>query len=176
MCARAAYACAHCSERREHHHVRGTGRVRKGAARCVGGVPVHTSSRHPTLAAPGWRRCVQRWADEFDPWTPRPGDYVLISVLFLGAVLLYVGERSCAVQLNRRVFQLEERAGALRTQVDVLVAEAVALADRRRIVTRAREELGMTLPSAADIEYVYYVPDAVRDLPGARREVGAAAR
>jgi cell division protein FtsB len=121
-------------------------------------------------AASGWRRRLRRWADEFDPWTPRPGDYVLISVLFLGAMLLYVGERSYAVQLNRRVFQLQERAGTLQTQVDVLVAEAVALADRRRIVTRARNELGMTLPNAADIEYVYYVPDAVRDQPGAHGE------
>ena len=91
--------------------------------------------------------------------------------------MLYVGERSYAVRLNRRIFQLEERAGTLKTDVDVLVAEAVELADRRRIVTRAREELGMTLPSAEDIEYVYYVPDAnddVRDRPSVPGGTGTA--
>ena len=113
---------------------------------------------------------MQRWSAEFDPWTPRPGDYVLASLLFLGAVLLYVGERSYAVRLNRRIFELEERAGTLQTDVDVLVAQAVALADRRRIVTRAREELGMTLPSAEDIEYVYYVPDTTGET---RADLGA---
>ncbi len=111
-------------------------------------------------ASHAWRRRLRRWADEFDPWTPRPGDYVLFSLLFLAAALLYVGERSYAVQLNRRIFQLEERAASLQTQVDVLVGEAVALADRRRVVTHARDELGMCLPGANDVEYVYYVPDA----------------
>lgn len=124
------------------------------------GAVVHTHPTRVKSATPSWRRRLQRWGDEFDPWTPRPGDYVLGSLLFLGAALLYVGERSYAVQLNRRIFQLEERAGTLKTEVDVLVAEAVALADRRRIVSRAQDELGMVLPSAADVEYVYYVPGA----------------
>lgn len=145
------------------------------AARRVGGAVVHTNPTHAN-AMPSWRRRLQRWADEFDPWTPRPGDYVLGSLLFLGAALLYVGERSYAVQLNRRIFQLEERAGTLKTEVDVLVAEAVALADRRRIVRRAQDELGMILPSAADVEYVYYVPDSAVQGPANPSDASGGAR
>ncbi|UCE02293.1 MAG: cell division protein FtsL [Candidatus Latescibacterota bacterium] len=106
-----------------------------------------------------WGQSARRWVNEFDPWAPRPGDYVLASALFLLLALAYVGERSHDVQLTRRVIELEERRETLRNEVDLLLAEVTALADRRRVVAMARDELGMTLPEPDAIEYIYFVAD-----------------
>lgn len=91
---------------------------------------------------------------------PRPADYVVASLLFLGLALLHVGARSYAVQLHRQIFQLEERLAGLRDGNDVLAARANTLVNRARIVTLAREELGMVVPKPEAFVLVYYVPDA----------------
>jgi len=104
-----------------------------------------------------WLRS-RRWFEEFDPWAPRPGDYVLGSLLFLLLAVGYVGEHSRSVELNRRLFGLQERANTLRTEVELLGAEATGLADRHRIV-RAAERLGMCTPESGAVEYIYYVSD-----------------
>jgi hypothetical protein len=117
-----------------------------------------------------WRR----WVDGIDPWMPRPLDYVAAAALFLGLALLYVGQRSYAVQLDRRIFRLEERRVALRDRNDVLAARATSLADRDRIVSIAQRDLGMVVPAADAFAYVYYVPPAGR-APRARPAAPSAA-
>lgn len=102
-----------------------------------------------------WRR----WAEGIDPWMPRPADYVVASLVFLGLALLHVGARSYAVQLQREVFRLEERLASLRDGNDVLAARANTLVNRARIVTLAREELGMVVPKPDAFVLVYYVPE-----------------
>jgi cell division protein FtsL len=86
------------------------------------------------------------------------------SLLFLLLAVGYVAERSHAVQLNRRLFELQERAMTLRTEVELLGAEATRLADRHRIL-RAAESLGMRAPESGAVEYIYYVSDDA-DRPG----------
>jgi cell division protein FtsL len=104
-----------------------------------------------------WTRRAERWAAEFDPWAPRAGDYLVASLLLLLLALAYVGERSCALGLGRRSLQLEERLGGLQSEVEMLGAEATALADRGRVVEFARARLGMTFPGPEDVSYIYYV-------------------
>jgi len=104
---------------------------------------------------------LRRWFEDFDPWTPRPGDYVLGVGVFLLLALCYVGERGHAVQLNKRIYELEERASSLRTEVEVLGAEVTRLADRHRIVSLARK-MGMTAPDADAVEYIYFVAGTPR--------------
>ena len=107
------------------------------------------------------RQRLRRWFEDFDPWTPRPGDYVLGVVVFLLLALGYVGERGHAVQLNKRLYELEERASSLRTEVEVLGSEVTRLADRHRIITLARQ-MGMTAPDPDAVEYVYFVGEGAR--------------
>ncbi len=104
------------------------------------------------------RQRLRRWFEDFDPWTPRPGDYILGAAVFLGLALSYVGERGHAVQLNKRIYALEERSSTLRTEVEVLEAEVNRLADRHRIVTLARK-MGMAAPEPEALEYIYFVAD-----------------
>jgi cell division protein FtsB len=104
------------------------------------------------------RRRWQRWVDGIDPWSPRPVDYVIAAALFLCLALLYIGERSYAVQLNRRSIRLEERLVGLRDSGDVLAARATALADRARVMALAQRELGMVVPGPEAFAYIYYVP------------------
>jgi cell division protein FtsL len=107
-----------------------------------------------------WRRIlrpVRLWADEFDPSLPRPVDYGIASVLLLLLALAYVGERSYAMRLNRQSLELEERTGTLQSEVEMLVAEANALADRGRVVTWARDNLHLQIPGADAVGYIYYV-------------------
>lgn len=130
---------------------------------------------------PRWRR----WVDGIDPWMPRPVDYVAAAALFLALALVYVGQRSYAVQQNRRIFRLEERLVSLRDRNDVLAARATSLADRARIVSIAQRDLGMVAPAPDAFAYVYYVPprgrpprtrpaatSAASVLPTARRRAG----
>ena len=112
------------------------------------------------------RRRWQRWAEGFDPWHPRPGDYVVAAGIFLALALAYIGERTYAVHLNQRVFQLEERVAALRDGEAVLATRANVLADRGRIMTRAERELGLEVPKPGAFSYIYYVP------PEGGREAG----
>jgi hypothetical protein len=109
--------------------------------------------------------------DGIDPWMPRPLDYVVEAAIFLGLALLYVGERSYAVQLNRRVFRLEERRIALRDRGDVLAARATTLANRARVVAIAQRELGMVVPGPEAFAYVYYVPSQARGVRARWRPV-----
>ena len=102
-------------------------------------------------------RPLRRWTDEFDPSLPRPIDYGIASVLLLFLALAYVGERSYAMRLNRQSLELEERTGTLQSEVEMLVAEANALADRGRVVTWARDHLHLQFPGADDVGYIYYV-------------------
>ena len=111
------------------------------------------------------RRRWRRWVEGLDPWSPRPIDYVCAAVVCLGLALAYVGERSYAVHLNRRIFRLEERLGGLTTNRDLLAVRATALADRARIVALAQRELGMVVPGPRAFAFVYYVPES----PGGRR-------
>jgi hypothetical protein len=101
-----------------------------------------------------WRR----WAEGLDPWHPRPIDYVFFAAACLLLALVYVGERTWAVQLNRRMFQLEERATSLREGNAALAARANTLADRGRVGGRARRELGMVVPNTDSYRIIYYVP------------------
>ena len=78
------------------------------------------------------------------------------TVVFLVLALAYVGERSHAVQLNRRIFALQERASTLGAEVELLDAEVTRLADRQRIVKLATE-LGMRAPESRAVEYIYFV-------------------
>jgi len=102
---------------------------------------------------PRWRR----WAERLDPWSPRPADYVVASGLCLGLSLAYLAERSYAVELDRRIFRLEERCGSLAEAGDVLAARATALADRARIVSIAQRELGMVVPGPEAFVRIDYV-------------------
>ncbi len=102
------------------------------------------------------RKRLRCWFEEFDPWTPRPGDYVLGSALCLLLALSYVAERGHAVQLNKQIYELEARVGSLRTETEVLAAEVTRLADRHRIVTLARK-MGMAAPESHALEYIYFV-------------------
>lgn len=104
------------------------------------------------------RRRWQRWAEGLDPWHPRPGDYVVATAVFLVLALLYVGERTYAVQLNRHVFKLEERVVALRDAEAVLATRANTLADRTRVMNLAERDLGLVVPSGESFAYIYYVP------------------
>ncbi len=70
--------------------------------------------------------------------------------------LAYVGERSHAIQLNRRIYALQEQASTLGADVQLLEAEVTRLADRARIVALATK-LGMKPPAAAALEYIYFV-------------------
>src|SRR5262245_45396741 len=118
--------------------------------------PRRAESAFPRL----WRRLlrpVRLWSDEFDPSLPRPIDYGIASVLLLFLALAYVGERSYAMRLNRQSLELEERSGTLQSEVEMLVAEANALADRGRVVTWARDHLHLQFPGADDVGYIYYV-------------------
>jgi hypothetical protein len=112
------------------------------------------------------RRRWRRWAEGFDPWHPRPGDYVVAAIVFLALALLYIGERTYAVQLNRRIFQLEERVAGLRDGEAVLATQANTLADRGRVMRRAEHELGLVVPAPGAFSYIYYVP------PEGGREAG----
>jgi len=112
------------------------------------------------------RRRWRRWLEGLDPWQPRPGDYIVASLVFLVLALLYVGERTYAVQLNRRVFQLEERVVALRDGEAMLVSRANTLADRSRVMSLAERDLGLVSPSGEAFGYIYYVP------PQGGREAG----
>jgi hypothetical protein len=114
----------------------------------------------------GRRRRVRRWAEGFDPWHPRPGDYVVAALLFLALALAYIGERAYAVHLNRRVFQLEDRVASLRDAEAVLATRANVLADRGRVMRRAERELGLEVPAPGAFSYIYYVP------PEGGREAG----
>ena len=67
------------------------------------------------------------------------------------------------MQLNKRIYALEERASSLRTEVEVLEAEVTRLADRHRIVTLARR-MGMATPEPEALEYIYYVADGAPPL------------
>ena len=96
--------------------------------------------------------------DGIDPCSPRPVDYVVAAALFLGLALLYVGEHSYAVQLNRRIIRLEERLVGLRDSGDILAARATALADRARVMSDAQRDLGMVVPAPEAFAYIYYVP------------------
>jgi cell division protein FtsB len=113
---------------------------------------------------PHWRRTRrnrwQRWAEGIDPWHPRPADYLLFAVAFLVVSLAWVGARTAAVQLNRRLFALEERAVALREANAALAARATALADRTQVGERARRELGMVVPKPGDFRTIAYVRSA----------------
>jgi cell division protein FtsL len=111
-------------------------------------------------------RPLRRWADEFDPTAPRPADYGIASVLLLLLALVYVGERSYALKLNRQSLELEERTGTLQSQVEMLVAAANELADRARVVTLARDKLHMQFPGADAVGYIYYVPPAAASRAG----------
>lgn len=117
----------------------------------------------------------QRWAEGLDPWHPRPIDTVLFVVAFLVLALVYVGERTWAVQLNRRMFLLEERAASLREANAVLASRANTLADRGRIVGRARRELGMVVPNSESFHYIDFVPpDGAAALGGKRASAAIA--
>ena len=118
-----------------------------------------------TLRRPRRRRW-QRWAEGYDPWHPRPGDYVVAALVFLTLALVYVGERTYAVHLNRRIFQLDERVASLRNGEAVLATRANTLADRARVMTRAERELGLAVPKPGAFSYIYYVP------PEGGREAG----
>ena len=120
------------------------------------------------------RRRWQRWIEGLDPWHPRPGDYVVAALVFLVLALLYVGERTYAVQLNRDVFKFEERVVALRDAESLLAARANSLADRSRVMALAERQLGLVAPSGDAFAYIYYVPpDRGRE---AGLHVGARAR
>ena len=113
----------------------------------------------------GWRRATRvpvarwrRWADELDPWSPRSSDYTVIVAGLLLLCLLYVGERNYAVQLNRRLFRLQERAATLEASTEILATRATELAGRERI-TRLAGDYGMLVPPAEAVRYVYYVPE-----------------
>src|SRR6188474_1359821 len=68
------------------------------------------------------RSRLRRWAEGLDPWHPRPIDYVLFAAITLILALVWVGERTWAVQLNRRLFRLEERATSLHESNAILAA------------------------------------------------------
>jgi hypothetical protein len=101
-----------------------------------------------------WRR----WADRVDLYHPRPIDYVMIAAAFLVLSLLWIGERTYAVQLNRRVFQLEEKQLGLRQTGATLAARVNALAERGRVVERAERDLGMVVPKPGAFQVIAYVP------------------
>jgi cell division protein FtsL len=86
-------------------------------------------------------------------------DYLVAASCFLALALLYVGGRHFAVQLDRRIFQLEERRAGLRESNDVLAARVNALGNRARVSQLARTELGMTTPKADAYGLIYYVPE-----------------
>ena len=119
---------------------------------------IRTKSARDLGGAAVLRQRLRRWFEDFDPWTPRPGDYVLGVGVILLLALCYVAERGHAVQLNKRIYELEERRSSLRTEVEVLGTEATRLADRHRIVTLARK-MGMTAPEPGAVEYIYFVAD-----------------
>lgn len=102
----------------------------------------------------GWRR----WADELDPWSPRPSDHLTLALLFLLFCLLYVGERNHAVQLNRDLFRLQERVATLECSTELLAASATELAGRERILNLARRN-GMVVPPASAVRVIYFVPE-----------------
>jgi hypothetical protein len=113
----------------------------------------------------GWRRASRvsaarwrRWADELDPWSPRASDYMVAVAALLLLCLLYVGERNYAVQLNRRLFRLQERAATLEASTEILATRATELAGRVRI-TRLTRDYGMVVPPAEAVRYIYYVPE-----------------
>ena len=100
-----------------------------------------------------------RWVAGIDLWAPRPVDYVLAASFFLLLALLYVGGRHFAVQMDRRIFQLEERRASLREGNDVLAARVNALGNRARVAGIARASYGMTTPQAGAYGLIYYVPE-----------------
>jgi len=116
----------------------------------------------------------QRWADGLDPWHPRPGDYVVFALAFLVLALAYVGERTYALHLNRRMFLLEERLASRREANAVLAAHVNALADRGRITTLAQRELGMVVPNSESFRYIYFVPSTGSPVPARRRAASPA--
>jgi cell division protein FtsL len=101
---------------------------------------------------------LRRWAEGLDPWHPRPIDYVLFAAITLILALVWVGERTWAVQLNRRLFRLEERATSLHESNAILAASANTLADRGRVSSVARRELGMIVPDSESFRTIFYVP------------------
>jgi hypothetical protein len=105
---------------------------------------------------------LQRWAEGLDPWHPRPIDIVFFAGGFLVVALAWVGVRTAAVQLNRRLFRLEERALALAESEAVLGARVNALADRGRVVERAERELGMVVPKPEDFRHLAVLPSERR--------------
>jgi cell division protein FtsL len=112
---------------------------------------------------------LRRWAEGLDPWHPRPIDYVLFAALSLVLALVWVGERTWAVQLNRRMFRLEERAASLREANAILAASANALADRGRVSSLARRELGMIVPDSESFRTIFYVPRRGESVNGGGR-------
>jgi cell division protein FtsL len=111
----------------------------------------------------------QRWAEGIDPWHPRPGDFVVFALAFLVLALAYVGERTYALHLNRRMFLLEERLASRREANAVLAARVNMLADRGRITTLAQRDLGMVVPNSESFRYIYFVPSAASPVPARRR-------
>jgi len=112
---------------------------------------------------------LRRWAEGLDPWHPRPGDYVLFAAIALILALVWVGERTWAVQLNRRMFRLEERAASLRESNAIAAAAANTLADRGRVGSLARRELGMIVPDSESFRTIFYVPRRGESLNGGGR-------
>jgi len=100
----------------------------------------------------------QRWVESIDLWHPRPIDYVLIAGGFLVLSLLWIGERTFAVHLSRRVIQLEERRAGLDESGAALAVRVNALADRSRITTHAERDLGMVVPRPQAFQIIAYVP------------------
>lgn len=129
---------------------------------------IRTKHALDTASASALRQRLRRWFEDFDPSTPRPADYILGVVVSLLLALCYVGERGHAVQLNKRIYELEERASSLRTEVEVLGVEVTRLADRHRIVTLARK-MGMTAPDPAAVQYIYFVRGGARHPRAPRR-------
>jgi hypothetical protein len=114
------------------------------------------------------RTRFQRWAEGIDPWHPRPGDYLVFALAFLILALAYVGERTYALQLNRRMFLLEERLASRREANAVLAARVNTLADRGRITTLAQRDLGMVVPNSESFRYIYFVPSEASPVPARR--------
>ncbi len=130
----------------------------------LGGGDVGMRERTRYLRRPRRTRW-QRWAEGIDPWHPRPGDYLVFALAFLLLALVYVGERTYALHLNRRMFLLEERLASRREANAVLAARVNALADRARITTLAMRDLGMVVPDSKSFRYIYFVPSAGTGVP-----------